>query len=245
MKRGLLACIALLLANLPAIAQQTSMGRWLNTGTDQERVEKLVSLGVNRRQAQYVVGLKVKWQPLRSEPPGELAIIFLPCGNLDSAFVDLLERTDQAWHFADSAEFDCHYDNSVSVETKPLRNPNVDDVLVHHECEVHGTGLLQQNFNVFAVVSSKLKLVLNAEEIVNASGFPIGSHELVQRSLFVPVAGSGSGPSAIEETRCSKLNGRLIVQRRYFQWSESLYRFVPSRFVKVPAPIGKSMPTCP
>ncbi|HEX7285809.1 MAG TPA: hypothetical protein VF532_06475 [Candidatus Angelobacter sp.] len=203
------------------------MDHWLNAGTEQERIHKLVSLGFAEDEAQLAVQDLVQWQPIRSESRHGLAILFVPCGGLASASLYLLERGDRGWHVKDSVGFDCHYDDSVSFETVPLRNSNVDDVLVHHECEGHGTGILQQNFNVFIVTSGKFKIVLNTEEVVNGSALPVGSYELRQRSKFTALPGAG----IILETRCTNVNGRVSIQDRQFKWHASRSRFRPSRFV--------------
>ena len=42
---------------------------------------------------------------------------------------------------------------------------------------------MKQNFNVFAIVSSRFKLVLSTEETVKESGWP-GGGELDQQSVF-------------------------------------------------------------
>jgi hypothetical protein len=161
-----------------------------------------------------------------------MALLFMPCGALSSSFLYTLKRTDHGWRVADEVGFDCHYDDSVSFEVASLRSPDVDDVLVHHECEGHGTGFVQQDFNVFVIVSSRFKLVLNTKEIVKESGWP-DSHELVQRSSFATTPTAGAGSRVIEETRRTKENGKLTVEKRDFHWSPTEFRFVPSQFLKV------------
>jgi hypothetical protein len=227
------------------MAQPSVMELWLNTGTDEERAQKIVSLGVERETAELKVKEKVKWRPVRSESHRETAILFLPCGALsDTSFLYLLESTDHVWHVTDRVGFDCHYDDSVSFDVVELRSPYVGDVLVHHECEAHGTGLVQQNFNVFAVVSSRFKLVLNTEEIFKASGYPAESHEFNQRSSFTIIPTTRSVSRVIQETRCTTENGRLTIQKREFRWSPAKFRFLPSPFVKVEATGAKSRAAC-
>ena len=223
---------------------QSNMEDWLNTGTEEVRVQKLISLGVERHAAELKVKEKIKWRLIRSESHHEIALLFLPCGALsDTSFLYLLESTDHVWHVTDRVGFDCHYDDSVSFEVAALRSPDVDDVLVHHECEGHGTGFLQQNFKVFAVASSRFKLVLNTEEILKVSGWP-GSHELNQRSLFATIRSGGTDLGFIQETRCTEDNGRLTIQERKFRWSPAMFRFLPSQFVKVGVADAKSRAAC-
>ncbi len=243
MKWHLLACCSLLLLIVPAKAQQPDMKRWLNTGNDKEREQKLVSLGVKREEADLAIGDTVEWRIVRGEPSQKLAIIFAPCGGLDSAYLYLLQSTDRGWHVTDSVGFDCHYDESVSIETAPLRGPDADDVLVHHECESHGTGYVEQHFNVFAVDSLKLKLALDTEEIVNESDWP-EVRERLQRSAFAWVPIPVSRSQVIDETRCTRLNGKLTIQKRTFHWSAETFRFVPSKLVEADPSDEQSKAVC-
>jgi hypothetical protein len=243
MKWRSLACCSLLLLILPAKAQQPDMKQWLNAGNDKERTQKLVSLGIKREEAELAVGDTVEWRVVRSEPRHKLAIMFAPCGGLDSAYLYLFQSSEHGWHVTDSKSFDCHYDESVSIETAPLRGPDTDDVLVHHECEGHGTGYVEQHFNVFAVDSLKLKLVLDAEEIIKENDWP-EVRERLQRSAFAWVPTPGSPSQDIEETRCTRLNGKLAIQKRSFDWSAERFRFVPSKFVEADPSDEQSKAAC-
>jgi hypothetical protein len=231
MKWRLFACLAFLSLALPVMAQQSEMEEYLNTGSDAERVQKLLSLGAKRESAELASG-ELKWRDIRTDSPQGMALLFAPCGALYASFLYLLKSTDHGWRIVDDVGFDCHYDNNVSFEVVSLRRPNVDDMLVHHECEEHGTGFVKQNFNVFAIVSSKFRLVLNTEEIVKASGWP-GGGELDQQSVFATVPTAGAGSRIIEETRTTNENGALTVEKRDFRWSPMRFRFIPSKFVKV------------
>jgi len=217
------------------MAQRPQMEEYLNSGTDEERVQKILSLGAKRESAELAFGDQVKWRVIRSDPRQEMALLFTPCGSLYASILYLLKNTDHGWRVVDDVGFDCHYDNNVYFEVASLRRSNIDDVPVHHECEEHGTGFVKQNFNVFAIVSSRFKLVLSTEEIVKASGWP-GGGELDQLSLFATVQTTGAGPRIIEETRNTKENGNLTVEKRDFRWSQMRFRFVPSKFVKVKQP---------
>jgi len=243
MRRRLLVCCFLLLPNLPAVAQQPDMKQWLNTGNDKERAEKLLSLGVGSEEAELAIGDKVEWRTIRGEANRRLAIMFAPCGGLDAAYLYLLQRTDQGWHVTDSSGFDCHYDENVSIETAQLRGPDADDVVVHHECVGHGTGYLEQHLNVFAVDSLRLKLILDTEEILKVSDWP-EVRKLLQRSAFAWVPTPGSPSQVIEETECTRLNGKLTIQTRSFHWSAESFRFVPSTFIKVDPSDERSKGAC-
>lgn len=211
------------------------MREWLNAETKEERIRRLVSLGVERETADEITSSiehTVEWLPIRSEKAQEYAILFLPCG-LDLANLYLMKRDGGNWQVSDHVELDCHYDGTVSVEISPIRKSTLDEVLVHHAGEGHGTGLSQQNFKVFDVVNGKLKVVLDVEEVIIASAVPAGSRELLQRSVFVTIPIGGSQSRVIEETRSVTLNGKLTVQRRIFRWAESKGSYQPTRFASV------------
>jgi hypothetical protein len=208
------------------------MQTWLNTGKNEERIDKIVSLAVKREVAELANGEDVEWHVLRTNPHRELAVLFLPCDALSSASLYLLETTNHSWHVTDVVGFDCHYDDAVSVGVAALRSANADDVLVHHECEGHGIGFLQQNFNVFVVPSSRLKLALSTKEIVKESDWP-ATYEPNQRSSFALTQATREDSGVIEETRRTEKNGKLTVETRAFRWSPKEFRFVPSPFAKV------------
>jgi hypothetical protein len=233
MKSCFFACVAALFwGSFPTLAQTSNMNQWLNSGTEKQRIHRLVSLGVERETAELAVSERdIRWRPIRSESQHEFALLFLPCNGLAAAYLYLSEKADTGWHITDRFGFDCHYDDSVSFETVALRNPEVDDVLVHHACEGHGTGIVQQNLNVLAVNSEKLKLVLNTEEVIDA--WPSDGHEMHQRSQFASVPTVQPGSSAIEETRCISDNGKVTRQKRLFNWNSTAFRFQPSEFVKI------------
>jgi hypothetical protein len=238
-----LGCFAaFLLTNVLSSAQSLQMNRWLNTGSEKERTQKLISLGIRDDQARLAAGEDVQWRPIRSESQSGLAVLFVPCGSFEESGLYLLEEGNKGWHVEDRTGFDCHYDDSVSISMASVRTPNVDDILVHHECEERGTGYLEQHFNVLVVESGKFKIILNVKEVVNESGWPEKS-EFRLRSKFALVP-SRLGSRIIEETRCTDDNGRISVRKRRFRWDESALRLIPSKFVSVGAVDNKSKPSC-
>lgn len=219
------------------------MEDWVNSGTEKQRVHKLVSLGVaDERARSAVFDRDIEWIPIRTESQNETAIMFFPCGAMYGAFLYVLRNADKGWHVTNRVGFDCHYDESVSVEAKSIRKPNVDDILVHHECEEHGTGFVQQDFNVFAISSGKLRLLLDAQELVKEDDLPTGGERL-QRSRFATFQ-EQSGEPAIQETRCTTLDGKPTIEKRTFRWSDSAGRFLPSRLVRVEATADKAKAVC-
>src|ERR1700719_898146 len=129
----LFACVVFLSSSLPVMAQRSQMEEYLNSGTDEERVQKILSLGAKRESAELASGDQMKWRVIRSAPHQEMALLFTPCGSLYASFLYLLKNTDHGWRVVDDVGFDCHYDNNVYFEVASLRRSNIDDARVHHE----------------------------------------------------------------------------------------------------------------
>src|SRR5260370_33986597 len=120
---------------------------WLNHVTPQETVHRLTSLGVHQDVAEQVIVAEsplIKWEQVRSESGQALAIMFLPCTALGAHLYLMVHKTD--WRISDAVDLECYYDDSVSFELASIRKPDVDELLVHHASEGHGTGFSQQNF---------------------------------------------------------------------------------------------------
>jgi hypothetical protein len=216
------------------------MEDWIDIGG--KTVDRLVSLGVDRKTAESFVSdqgnddsLWAKWQTGRAGAHERFAILFLPCHLPDDA-ADLytLSRQDSAWHVTDHFEAGCRYDESVSFGIAWIRDPNRDEVLVHHDCVGSGTGLLEQQFSVFSVADGKLKGELATDEVFHSYPRAVERpRDLDQNSAFTVIPVVGSRSRAIEETRSSVLNGRLTVQRRTFRWNAAKGKYVPSAFTPV------------
>jgi len=227
-------------AKPPESAQPREMEEWLDSGDAQEKVKRLVSLGVEPEEAAELTwnaNVYAHWIPIRTEPRLQNAILFLPCIR-DNAHIYLLTHESESWHVTNWEKTDCHYDDSVSIEIIPIRNPALDEVVVHHVGAGHGAGVSMQDFNVFAISSGKLKIELDAEEVVKISRPHLYSSErydFIQRSTFVLIPTSHSHSCVIDETRSTTLNDKLTVQRRQFRWNASRGRYLPSKFSPVEA----------
>lgn len=136
------------------------MQNWINFGG--KTVDRLVTLGVDRKIAESFFSasendssLWVKWQTARVSEHQFFALLFFPCFPLtDSAYLYALARQQEAWHVTDHIELDCHYDETVSFETAWIRDPNRDEIMVHHDCAGRGTGYLEQHFSVFSITGA-------------------------------------------------------------------------------------------
>jgi hypothetical protein len=237
MKSGLLIASAILLFGLHAPAQHLSMDDWLNYGTDKERIQKLVELGVPLDMSRLTVDSdsSIDWLSLRSAGSSRQAILSLGCNGLAGAAIYLADKVSGKWRVVDHLGLDCHYDNSTSVELASIKDQASDEVLVHHDCIGRGTDYLEQHFYVLAVQGDRFRKELETIDVLHDDPVPLGTKVLEQHSTFTEVPIDGSNQRAIEETRTSILNGALRVERRYFRWSPATGRYEPSKFTAVTA----------
>jgi hypothetical protein len=212
---------------------------WLNDGPG--AIERLVGLGVDSETAKGFVDsfeendLHIQWHSVRSDSTALSAMLFLPCNGMGGANLFALKKGTEGWRTTDRVGFDCHYDDTVSMEIAQIHDPNRDEVLIHHACQEHGTGFVQQNYNVFSVAQGKLKLRLDTVEVLDDHQPPERIHDIVRRSTFVVIPILNSRSRAIEETRSSTLNDHLTVQRRIFRWEPKKARYESSGFTPVAA----------
>jgi hypothetical protein len=211
---------------------------WLNT--QGKSVKRLLSLGVEPEIAESITkgdtDIYIRWQTPHANTQERYGLLFLPCHVAwDFAYIFTLTRQETGWHVSDSAWLDCHYDQSVSYETTWIRDPNRDEILVHHACAGHAASYLEQDFSVFALSNGKLKEELVAKEVERSSRIGGPPQVLDQSSTFALIPIRNSRSRAIEETRSSTLNGKLSVRRRTFRWSAASGRYVPSGFTAVEA----------
>ena len=213
---------------------------WLNENG--KELEHLVRFGVDPKVADAFTSevnngiLFPKWAFARTGVKAKVGVLFLPCNWEDFAYVFTLRYEQNAWRVKGHEEFDCHYDDSVSMEIVQIRDPNLDEILIHQACVGRGTGYLEQSFTVFLPIQGKLKSELETDEILHS--FPTVvkvRHDLDQRSTFTVIPIGNSRSRAIEETRSSTLNDHLTVQRRVFYWNPAKERYTPSAFTKVEA----------
>jgi hypothetical protein len=225
-------------SRLAVPTQSSDMERWLNSGKEEERAEHLVSIGLERNVAtEYTRKVYARWLPLRTGQGQNNAILFLPCVR-DNAYIYLMEQENNNWRVSDYERPDCHYDMSVSVEIAAIRNPALDEILMHHVCEGHGSGLLQQDFEVYSVAGGKFKQVLDAEEVIFAMQYVdmnTPMNEIHQKSHFVLVPIVNSRSRVIEETQSDQFNKKLTVKRRQFRWNVAKGCYLPTKFVPIVA----------
>lgn len=145
-------------------------------------------------------------------------------------FLVFFENDKDASSYLGAVSLDERYNSptySISdfmVEGKPL-------VLVRHNHVVDGTGIEQDNMQIYAFVQGSLRLVFNQPEH-SSLGIPYKSKCCVsgyvdtQESTFkiTPPSGNGDSPQ-IEEFRHSKANGRSLAVYRLYAWDRRWHQF--------------------
>lgn len=145
-------------------------------------------------------------------------------------FLVFFENDKNVWSYLGTATLSERYNSptySVSdftVEGKPL-------VLVRHNHVVDGTGIEEDNMQIYAFVQGSLRLVFNQPEHISL-GIPYKSKCCVsgyvdtQESTFkiIPPSRSGDGPQ-IEESRHSKANRRALTVYRLYAWDRRWHLF--------------------
>jgi hypothetical protein len=212
-----------------------------------EKAAALRSIGVPDEVAQHYKDLnasmtsEISWQRLRPSSSEKAVALFLPClDESDAAYLFLVGHTTSGWKVQDSYSANCHYKADVTVELAANITPRHDVILLHNDCESHGSGYVEHHLHVFRPINGKLREILNTEEFVYWSGWGEETGN-IQRSLFVPVASTGGG-TAIEETQITqpidKQTGQVSsvgqeVNRRIWVWSPVKGHMTPSPFRKL------------
>lgn len=231
-------------------AQKDFGADWFNTGTNQEKTNRLASIGVDKKIAEAFFQdsrkPSPKWADLASMAGTDRALIFLPCSSLDRAYIYLMAKQTGRWSITDWNSFDCHYDESVAFTVEHLRSSHIDEIFVHHACEGHGTGYLQQDFFIFEARNGKLREIMDAAEVLRA--YPVdGSPQIEQSSRFQIIPSDHSSSKQIEEIRTKRISRRTDfseggstqaishtkVQRRIFRWDSKRRRYIASPYAAV------------
>jgi hypothetical protein len=216
------------------------MENMLDLADAHQKADLLARLGVDPVIAKDVAedllaGKKIELKPLRAKGETHYGVAYLPGGFRMYSYLYLLHGSDEdpvkkAWHVINHQQFDC-WDFACSFEILPLRQPDVDDIVVHHVNEGHGSNYLADQTQVFSILNGKLQQTLVTQDHLDEGGVA-DSDALEQSSTFLRFPGN-----ALEETRTTTVNDKLKkVERRYWRWSEQEHKFVPGQFRLIVAP---------
>jgi hypothetical protein len=219
----------------------TSMQDWIVKSDT--RAKRMASLGVENAFAEEwnseaIQGFPVypRFRSFRIGADRRAAVLFLPCTpSADTARLYLLTLDNLSWKVTDHLELDCHYDGNVAFEIASVRDPQRDEILIHHACVGRGTGYWEQVFSIYSVVGQKFNEEMHTDELLHE--FPAGGNpiELDRNSTFIVIPVAGSRTMVIEETRSQVRNRKFTVQRRQFRWIPAHARYEPSPFTPVEA----------
>ncbi len=221
------------------LGQLNAMEQMLDQANANQKADLLARLGVDPAIAKCAVedvlpGKKIELKPLYTKGEVHYGIAYLP-GWRACGYLYLLQGSDEepvkmAWHVIHHQQFDC-WDMTCSFEILPLRQPDVDDIVVHHITEGHGSNYLADQTQVFSILDGKLQQTLVTQDHLQEGGVA-GSDTLEQQSTFLRFPGN-----ALEETRTTTVNYKLEkVERRYWRWSEQKQKFVAGQFRLIVAP---------
>jgi len=219
------------------LSDEKNIQQVLADGTDEARQETLKEIGVDADSAEKYASMRLSmaggptWQHLR-EYSIPTAVLFLPCTGEDVSGLYLLQKVQDKWQVVDVDGFDCHYSDDVSIDIASLRERNIDDILVHNDCEEHGTGYVEHYYRVFSIENGKLKKEFEAKDKLYVDGWP-KEDSRDQKSLVIPIPTKTAPHQDMEETKITILNGQRTVLRRYIYWSSVKRKFLTTKFMNV------------
>jgi hypothetical protein len=203
-----------------------------------QKVDLLTRLGVDPVIGKMVgeellPGQKIELQPIRVQQETHYGVAFLP--RFRDCYVYLLQGADDdpvkmPWHVIDKQELNCWHGAGV-VELLALRLPDADDLVIHHVNYNHGSGVVEDQTQVFSILNGKLVQTLVTQDFLSEVtwGTDITTEH---RSTFLRFP-----DLSLEEIRTIAVNDKLEkVERRYWRWSERKLGFMPSRFMPVVVP---------
>lgn len=256
LKKFLIACCMCLAlsATCPSAAQyvrvggrdQIAMGKLdemenLLSGADEgQKVDLLTRLGIDPAIGKMVAeellpGQKIELQPIRVQQETHYGVAFLP--NSRDCYLYLLQGAaddpgKMPWHVIDKQVLNC-WNGAGVVELMALRHPDADDLVIHHVNYNHGSGVVEDQTQVFSILNRKLVQTMVTQDYLLEE--TLGSPTEIQtehRSTFLRFP-----DRSLEETRTTTVNDELKkVERRYWRWSGRKLRFTPSPFMPVVAP---------
>lgn len=202
----------------------------------QQRMDLFVHLGIDAITAKtmadaWTPSTPTQFRPLRTGTRESMGLIFVPGGPSASCFLYLLQQhgstAKPTWHVIDHQVLDS-WDGTVSLEIAPLRKANVDDIILHHVNETHGTVFVDGETQVFSVFFGKLVRTLATEDFRNEDrlGEDQKARAEASESRFQRLPGH-----VWEETRTQSVNGEMTkAERRRWRWSNAEHAFHADSF---------------
>ena len=210
----------------------------LSAGDAGQKVDLLMRLGVEPEIAKVTVeelvpGERIQLRSVREPGHPQFGAAYLP--GFRGCFLYLLEEFHNgdgkpAWRATDHRTVDC-WDGDASLEVMTLRRADSDDLVFHHVNVGHGSGYLEDQTQVFAILGGKLVKVLETTDLLSVEEVGTG-RTTEHRSTFLRFPGR-----LYEETRTTSVDDvPKTVERRYWRWSPREDKFVAGTFVSTLAP---------
>ncbi len=221
-----------------AMGKLDEMEQLLGPAAAGQTTNLLTRMGIDPVIAKTVVeellpGKKIELQAIRAHHETHYGVAFLP--NFRGCFLYLLQGSDDdpqnmPWHVIDKQVLNCWNGPSV-LELMALRRDDADDLVVHNVNYNHGSGVEEDQTQVFSIMNGKLVQTMAAQDYL--SEVTLGADITTKhRSTFLRFP-----DLSLEETRTIAVNDELKkVERRYWRWSEQQNRFLPGRFMLIVAP---------
>ena len=221
-----------------AMGKLNEMEQLLCPAAAGQTVDPLTRLGIDPVIGKMVVeellpGQKIDLQAIRAHHETHYGVAFLP--NFRGCFLYLLQGADDdpknmPWHVIDKQVLNCWNGPSV-LELMALRRADADDLVVHHVNYNHGSGVEEDQTQVFSILNGKLVQTLVTQDFLSEE--TLGTDiKTKHKSTFLRFPNL-----SLEETKTIAVNDKLKkVERRYWRWSEQKRRFFPSRFMPVVVP---------
>jgi hypothetical protein len=238
---GILLLLCILILSLQSVAQNSNVGGVgpdpnnyrAATGAPEapaERVAFLRGLGLDADTVSQVnadgFSPDSVVESLRSSSGRIYGLLALPCSTGPSAVLYLLERSGGGeWRTADRVYLNCF--SEVPTHRITSLVPNEDTVLVEHVNTGHGTGMVQDDTELYGVSSGKLrKLFSTVDYVYDTMLMEVGTSLTVKTSSFLEFPSN-----RLEETRVTSRNNHLIrIERRVWNWSSAQKTMVSSQF---------------
>lgn len=155
------------------------------------------------------------------------ALVTIKC-SYDFELVVLTRDPDGRWVYLDSVYLGATYDY-LTLTLARVVSPAEDDIVVHDDVIVHGTGIYQADFLILRITNRKLQIVLDAVEKGVISPYGESGDSVEQESKFSVVPATDKGPGTVNETETLNVGGkRTSVLEREFDWRKDFGIFEPS-----------------
>jgi hypothetical protein len=227
------------------VGKLSEMEHMLGLADAGQKVDLLTRLGIDPVVGKTVTeellpGQKIALLPIRVRHDTHYGVAFLP--SFRNCYLYLLQGADSdpgkmPWHAIDKQELNC-WDGAGALELLALRHPDTDDLVIHHVNDNHGSGVVEDQTQIFSILNGKLVQTMATQDFLSEE--TLGT-EIVRehRSTFLRFP-----DLSLEETRTSAVNNKLEkIERRYWRWSELKRRFIPGQFVTASPASGASQRT--